>query len=453
MTATLHIQKGVEVSAAQVISKLTQDQITGFNEPSIVQLFEKRKGAELSVPIAAGTAAVDDRPERVEYRVPISDERSGLLTKVSPGQLVATIGPIVQGTDGLDVFGNTVPRKIATPLQIGRNLQQAKGGIVSRSKGTLRLSGQTLSVEPLLELRGDDDNLSPIQFDGDAVIKGTLNEGRSIQITGSLSVGGAVEMVQLKAGASVVIQGGIVGKQRGRYTIGGDLRCRFISGGVVVATRDIHVQSDITDCRIACGGHLTVTQGAIVGGVVAVNGGVSCGTLGHTSGTPTLIEAGEGIASHSILQPAAAQIETNQKRVRSIRETIEPLLHMMKTLTSIQREKVTELFYEADELETATKKMILDRDKRAGEFVISARPRVDVDNIVHAGVTVRFPQVKTTFNAPVRGPFFLDPCQDEQGVWCVVLTRTSDESRVRLQSQAVDVAAEAKQSHNLEAAA
>lgn len=445
MKVLLTIGQGAEVSASVVIAKLREMNVVRFDDGLIIEALEKRKGAAMSIEVAAGTAAVDDRPEVLEYRVPVSGGSSGLSTKVRAGQIIAKITPAFTGTDGCDVFGKPVERrKNESPLQIGRNLRMGKDRIVCQSAGNLRLSGQTLSVEPLLEFRCDNGSITPIQFDGDAIIKGYLNEGRNVQITGSLSVGGAAEAVQLKTGGSFIVQGGIIGKQKGRYIVGGDLRCRFISGGFILVGNDVHVQSDITESRIACGGHLTVAQGVIFGGAIAANGGISCITLGHPGGTPTLIEAGEGIANRSFLLSATLQIEANRKRIHSVRTVIDPLLKIMKTLNAQQREKVTELLYEVDELKAATNKMVADLESQTRSMSDTAKAQVMVESLVHPGVTVSFQRIKTTFNASIRGPFTIEPYKLGSNTEIMLISK-ADQSRTRLPSQPFDLVGEAKQ--------
>jgi uncharacterized protein (DUF342 family) len=453
MKATLVVDQNAEVSASAVISKLKEMKLARFDDGMVIEAIQQRKGEALSMEIAAGTAHMDDRLERVEYRVPVPEGHSCLFTRVVVGQVIAIISPGSSGTDGVDIFGQPVERKkCLNSLQIGRNLQVEKGQICSQIRGNLRLHHNVLSVEPLLEIRGDDDSIAPVNFDGDAAIKGSVNEGRSLQITGSLTVSGALEAIQLKTGGSVLVQGGIIGKQKGRYVIGDDLRCRFITGGFIVVGKDVFVQSDITDSRISCGGRLVVDQGVIFGGAVAANSGLSCQTLGHPSGTPTLIEAGEGVACRSHVSSANSQIDANRKRIGSIRATIQPLVKMMKTLTAMQREKVTELLYEADELESATNKLGTDLENQIRIFAETAHAEVRIEKVVYPGVTVRFPTVKATFTTALKGPFSIEP-RKSNGVTEVVLISGTDQSKTTLPSQPVDLAAETISANALNARA
>jgi|GEM_PF-5097183 len=438
MSVTLKITATASASATDVIARLKGMKISRFDDGLIIEAMLHRNGKELSIEVASGVAPVNDRPEGVKFSVPVSDVASGLITKVTAGQIIAEVTPGVVGTDGCDVLGEVIERRKVEPsLVIGRNASLVKGKVMSQMQGGLRLAGNVLSVEPLLEIRGDDGNGAPIIFDGDAVIRGSLNKGRVAQITGCLTVGGAIEGVQLKSGGSVVALGGIIGNQWGKYVIGGDLHCRFISCGSIVVGQDIHVQSNVTDSHIACAGRVVVTAGVIVGGVLAANSGLSCCILGNPAGTPTLIEAGAGVSSRAFLDSVNSQIESNHQRIRAIRAKITPLLKIMKSLTAQQREKATELLYEADELEATTRKLIADMEIQTRNLTEKSLAQVVVAKIIYQGVTIRFNNVMTVISTAIKGPLTLLPRQ-MGGVTQIRLIDGTDQSEIGLPTQPIN---------------
>jgi len=433
MTVTLNIQHGAEASSSDIIAQLRALKIARFDDGMVIEAIEHSKKGNKSLEVANGVAPVDDRPGRVEYRVPFAIS-SPSPTKVEVEQVIANVTPGSMGTDGIDVFGQLIERRKSPPsLQIGRNLLEGNGKVICQARGNLQLIENVLSVEPLLEIRGDDGQLAPIVFDGDVAVRGSLDDGRSVEITGCLAVGGALEAVQLNAGGSVMVQGGLIGKQKGRYTIGGDLKCRFISGGIIVVGQDVQVQSDITESSITCGGRLVVDHGVIFGGIIAAIRGLACVTLGNTNGTPTLIEAGNGIAVRSFLVAARTQIEANQKRIQIIRSKIAPLVKVMKALTREQREKATELLFEADDLEMETKKLVADLEIQSRKLNENARAEVAIAKIVHPGVTVRFPDAETIFPTAIKGPLTLTQ-QKSNGHAQILLTNGTDQSTTILPS-------------------
>ena len=436
MVVTLVIRRGSQATAGDILKRIRDLKINRFDEGIVGQTLLRSKSGEVSVELARGSAPVEDQPGVIDYLIPFPPESPTSITKVEVGQAIANVTPTLTGADGCDVFGMRVERSRKNAVQFGRNLTEGGGKLLAQLKGNLRLIGHVLSVEPLLEVRSDPANVAPIVFDGDTIIRGALNEGRSVQVTGCLTVAGAMEAVQLNTGGSVTVQGGVIGNQKGKYMIGGDLRCRFVTGGFIIAGKDVLVQSNISDARIACGGKLQVAQGLIFGGVIAANSGLSCATLGHPGGVPTLIEAGEGIAARSFLATTTARINANQERIKTIRAKIAPLLRIMKTLTAQQREKATELLYEADELEVANLKLTADLKTQTIDLHEKALAEIWVSKIVHPGVTVRFPNAKTVFTDSVKGPFKLVP-QEKDGVTRVMLINDADQSVIELPTAVV----------------
>jgi hypothetical protein len=209
----------------------------------------------------------------------------------------------------------------------------------------------------------------------------------------------------------------------------------------------MYVQSEVNASHIACRGSLLVARDPIFGGVVSANGGISCTILGHPSGTPTIVEAGDGIVCRSIFASATLQIQANRKRVSEVRAKIAPLLKIMKHLTAQQRERATELLYEADEMEAATEKLINDSHDQLRTLVDTACAEILVTELLYPGVKVRFPGVEAIINTTFKGPFTLT-LRKGQGPSDIVLIDGTDKSCTVLASHLLDLA-EAERSIHL----
>jgi uncharacterized protein (DUF342 family) len=413
MKATLCIAQGAEVSAASIISRLREMKIARFDDGLVIEALGRGNNEALAIEVAKGVPPADGKPDCIEYLVPVAEGGVSHAARVTDGQIAAKFTPGLPGNVGCDVFGEPLTARTNTVIQLGRNLHADGEKVVCTKPGILRLANNVLSVEPLLELRGDTDFDSPVDFDGDAIIKGTLTEGHILRLSGSLSVGGAIEAVQLNVGGSVQVQGGVIGKK--------------------------NVQSDITESRLVCGGRLTVEQGTIFGGAVAANGGLACATLGNPGHAPTVIEVGEGLASRSILTSINLQIEANQKRVSEVRGRIAPLLKIMKSLTPDQREKVTELLFQADETEAATRKLTDDLETQTRDLKSKSLKEIFVARVVHPGVTLRFPHVKTIITETFQGPFRI-VTHEQDGSTQIVLIGSAENASIVLPTHPIELA-------------
>jgi uncharacterized protein (DUF342 family) len=436
MSATLGVCANSDISAATVIAALREMKFAAFDDGCVIETLDKRSGTAISIVIATGIPAIDERPARIDYRIPVADGVSRSIARVEAGQLVANLSPAIAGVDGRDVFGKVIPHRKGDAPQIGRGLSLVKGELISTSQGNVRLYGNLLSVEPLLELVENDVDTLPINFDGDAFTKGSVRGGRIIQVSGSLTVGGAMEAIQLKAGGAVNVKGGVIGRQKGKFVVGADLRCRFISGGLLIVGGDLLVQSEITDSRITCIGRVSVAHGPIFGGLIAANSGISCTVLGNANGTPTIVEAGDGLACRSFIASTKALIEANQKRVAEVRSKIEPLLQKLKHLNAMQKEKATELLYEAGELEAQTRTMAAGLEDQIRLYREKSIAEIEVKKAVMPGVTIRFAGVETTLQAALRGPCTLATRKTGSSSEIVVIDGI-DHSQTVLPSRAV----------------
>ncbi|HVT90822.1 MAG TPA: FapA family protein [Tepidisphaeraceae bacterium] len=409
LIATLSIAADVEVSAAEIISALQERKIQQFDDGLIVDSLENRRKSAISVVIATGNAPVDERPNRIDFRIPVADGITCTVAKVEQGQVIGTLLPAIAGVEGRDVFGQPLaPAKHGKSIVFDRNIRCENDQLIAAARGNLRLVGDVFSVEPLLEIQ-DEFDATAVHFDGDLTVKGGLREGRSVNISGTLTAGGAIEAIQLRTGRSAYVKGGIIGKHKGKYVVGADLRCRFISAATVFAGGNIDVQSEIIQSDIICAGQMTVSQGPIYGGRVAANGGVICMALGHGSGTPTVIEVGYNKTVLEFHSDTRAQIDANLKHIAEVRDKIEPLLRIMKQLTAQQKERATELLCEAEEIETITKKMAADLQSQTQCLQQRSRDEIRVTQVAYPGVLVRFGLFEAILPTALKGPMRLCP--------------------------------------------
>lgn len=276
-----------------------------------------------------------------------------------------------------------------------------------------------------LEL-ADDKCLDPIRHGGDVHVHGPVLEGRQVDVGASLTVDGAIEAVQLNVTGAVTVDGGVIGKNKGRYTVGGELRCRFVTNAAITTSDNIFVNSEVVHSRITTLGRLDAANGVIYGGDISAHTGVACRSLGHSTGIATFVEVGTGRAMAQSIAATQAQIEDNQKRVNTVRSSVEPLLKQMKNLSPQQREKATELLYEAGEMETATAKMVDALEQRKRALREASKPEIVVSDVVHAGVTVKLGSLEGTISTPMKGPLTIKTRKPETGPSEIVIVDGRD---------------------------
>ncbi len=85
----------------------------------------------------------------------------------------------------------------------------------------------------------------------------------------------------------------------------------------------------------------------------------------------TIVEVGTDQTLRAMLMDFKTELDANRKRIAQVREKIAPLMQCLKRLTPQQKEKATELLYEADELEVQTEQKLLSLTERS-ESILSA---------------------------------------------------------------------------------
>jgi uncharacterized protein (DUF342 family) len=241
-----------------------------------------------------------------------------------------------------------------------------------------------------------------VDVPGDLHVGGSVADAFEVRAAGSVSVDGVVEAASVQAGGDLVVAGGIAGKQRACCVAGGHVRARYVRQAGVRAGGDVAADVEVAHSNVLCSGALTVT-GPIVGGRVTAGGSVSCRSAGNASGVATVIELGaDELFKHLAAEPLAA-IRQHRAKIAHVRSTVAPLLRNSKALTAEQKERATELLFEADTLEEQCHAALTSLATRYSRARALPRPTLTA-GVLHAGVVLRVDGMEATVPAAIQGP-------------------------------------------------
>ena len=422
-------------------------QITPAIEAEVEKLCKREdplKAKEICT-IGHGVPPVHATAPRVELVASPHSEGEGrdrsAIPSATQGMIVGVIVPGTPGQNGVDVFAKPVPfRAAAKELPLGPNVELSADGksIIALSPGLIQVKAGKLGVETAMEVQGNlDYSVGNINFAGSVLIRGNVADLFKIVAKEDIYVGGAVEAADLHGGHNVEVHGGICCRDKGHVSAGNDLRAKFISNTTIDAGNDIIVHSEIANSRITCKRHLSVVNGPVYASHVTAAGGVTAVTLGSSAHAKTLIECGIDAVHRKTAAEKLPEIQASLKRVAKVREVIEPLLKHQKNLTAAQKEKATEMLYEADLLQRAadeTMREIAAEHKRYLET--SATAEVIVSGIIHPGVTIRFPEMETTVRMPIKGPVRI-VCRNVRGQWSILAVHDATKLTQQLELRGV----------------
>lgn len=301
---------------------------------------------------------------------------------------------------------------------LGHNVTWGPNGtdVVATAAGCVILRNNAIAVEEALQIATDVDfSTGNIDFNGNVVIRGNVLDLFKVRAAGNLHVSGVVEAAELDIGGSLEAVGGIAGKGKGHVLVAQHLHARYLNNASVRVKGDCTVVHEINNTTLLCSGHLKILNGSILSGQVTASKGLESRSIGSPAGTHTTVEIGLNPELHNLLLVRSQATQAQRKLVHELREKYRPITSK-KNLTAAEKERVTEVLYEIEEAEAKLSEM--QKEIKMAFDAARSIPRADLNvlQVVHAGVTVRFPGIETTITADMKGPICITACHNEGGV-------------------------------------
>ncbi len=296
--------------------------------------------------------------------------------------------------------------------ELGPNVAWDADGanIVATTQGQVRVHESRIWVDEVLGIPGDVDfKTGNLDYHGDICIRGSVQDLFKVISGGTIRVVRDVEAAEIRAAVDLLVTGGISGKEKGHVFAGHDIQAKYLRNANAEAGHDIVAVNEISHSRVACGGRVRVEHGAIMAGHITAAGGVTCHTAGCSSDSLTILEAGIDEALRRLAAEHAPKIDADLKQIEKIRQTVEPLLRHQKGLSAAQKEKATELLYNASEVEERHQATIAMLRNAHADAQARCKEEIIISSTVESGVIVRFNGLEATLPAGIRGPVRISP--------------------------------------------
>lgn len=184
-------------------------------EDAVKKACESKESGKILV--ARGKAPVESRRTDIDYcsEIFVKEITRGLEPVVMKGtKLAEKKGEAVEGIPGVDVKG----AEIKVQKVKDEELKAAEGAfldgnaVYAERDGRPYLKKGEIGVVPLLTVVGDlDKDTEDIDFDGDVVVKGNVQDHMVIRATGNISIIGSVYHSELYAEQNIEVQGKVIG--------------------------------------------------------------------------------------------------------------------------------------------------------------------------------------------------------------------------------------------------
>lgn len=418
----VHNRTGVAGVSVADLRKAIQTALIPLT-PAIEECLKNAGGAEGlitcgdSTELTVGVAPVDDVQAHVELTEIPTEQAEGRidfyahcgLRIVSAGQVIGQAVPYTKGRDGVSVHGRALPRNVVNPnkVSLGKNVTLGPDGktLIAGVAGVVHVEGLRVWVEARLALDQDVDfSTGNVDFSGDVTIGRNVLDLFHVKASGSIAVLGSVEAALVEAGGDLSVHSGIAGKEKGKCLVQGNVVAKFIGNAHIEAGGSVTVKREINNARVICQQLLTVETGAIMGGQITARGGIVCETLGSPSAVRTLVEVGSDEGLRRFTQAEWPQIDADQKVIARIRVELAPLLQQAKKLNAQQKEKITEMMYEADLKEKALEQKLGFWRHRLAELAKYSEAAIVVRDRVYPGVIVHVGDLEAKIDKELIGP-------------------------------------------------
>ena len=257
-------------------------------------------------------------------RVPVINEQgiadmlsTHVFVIVDVGESLMRRHPPTEGEAGIDVLGEAIAPVPGKDSMFRKDLQGAEIAtndpnlLIASIKGHPLVYDDGVCVDPVLHVENVNLETGNIEFDGSLEVKGDIEPGMRVVVTGDVAVKGAVERAKIKAGNNVIIQGGVFGVQNldedgdpaqdsdtisSYIEAGGVVEAGFLNQATISAQGDVRIKQYSAHSFLKTGAKVSLGQnggkGAVFGGLIVADGGAVIAQAGNESFVPTFIRVG-----------------------------------------------------------------------------------------------------------------------------------------------------------------
>ena len=278
---------------------------TGFDEA--LQLMRKRgleKEYDIPFPIAVSHTEEQQREVKINYHFDFSLDAEGMenlklqdlaqLSYAQAGDCLASYSDNIFEREGsiYDIFGELI-----TPLQIdeteavkqaGINVRYADNEFIAETTGYPYLDSMgRICILSELMLRAEScTNEALIRSPLALKITGDI-ENCNIAVANNLQIIGNVRNCSIHCDKDLVIQGMIQECRNPGIQVLGSLRVQSIANSRILVREDIHFESEIINCQIACDGSIfgLSSDSTITGGISQAGNDIRIGIAGGEDDT------------------------------------------------------------------------------------------------------------------------------------------------------------------------
>lgn len=381
-----------KVSIGCIDNEAIEEALKSLNDGYIIE----------DVTVCKGTPPINGRNAVIEYFFERPSVKPKLLpngrvdykefTKfvfVQKDQLIIKRSPATKGKPGRDITGNTIKpvegkdRNVEVVDGVYANLEKTE--FRSKYNGHIILSGDTITVLPLLQVDGDVDmRIGNVRFEGTIHITGNIQSGFIIEAD-DIVVDGIVENAELKARNTIVIRRGIKGTiSKGFVKAGGNISIGYCENARISSGGELSIEKYCYNSLIEANSIEALGKDAVIsGGTIKAFSTIRVSKIGSKSSGKMEVSLGYS----PLLQAKAEKVKVEITQLsESISRISEALSKINISDPKIQNNPKVKMLLDSAE---AFKRRLPLLEKKYNDLTsksVCEAPKIIVEDIIYPGV-------------------------------------------------------------------
>ncbi|MFN3429860.1 MAG: DUF342 domain-containing protein, partial [Candidatus Sericytochromatia bacterium] len=315
----------------------------------------------------------------------------GAVEHAVTGQVLVKREPPRPGQEGRSVRNRPIKARVPydQKLAAGDGATVTPDGltVVATREGNPHRRGHVVLVLPQYTVTGSVSLATGnIQYEGDLVILGHVEQQMAVHATGNVTIRGNVEGARVTAGGGITVEGGV--RPQAPHEAAHHQHVKFCENSTIRCGGSVGVQEDLVHGKVEAG-TAVVAGGAIVGGETQVSERVEARMLGARLGTATQILVMPPVVANEALKAVEAEresIQANLNRISpKIREAQDAIANPSINVDMTVFRKILELAGQLAERDAA----LAEQARQLAETAPRARASVAMREGSHPGVRVQ----------------------------------------------------------------
>jgi uncharacterized protein (DUF342 family) len=171
-----------------------------------------------------------------------------------------------------------------------------------------------------------------------------------VQAEDGVRVNGPVEASFIKSGGTVLMLGGMNGRDSGLVEAAGDIVCRFLTNADVRAGGEVRVNAEIISSRVH-GARVVAPSSAIAGGMVTALDYIEVAQAGNEHGVRTVLAVNYDLQRYLAAEKSLARIKQIDKAMQMIRDNLQAVEKKLELASEENADRFFRIVQRAEELE------------------------------------------------------------------------------------------------------